>query len=115
MRRFLVLFVLLPLAIVVVTLSVANREAIVLSLDPFGAPSPRWSVELPLFIVLFATLGLGILIGGIATWVRQGKWRHTARFERANAARLRQDIERLRERAIAVPALVPPQSDRDAA
>ncbi len=115
MRRFLVLFVLLPLAIIAVALSVANREAVVLSLDPFGGPSPRWSVELPLFIVLFATLGIGVLLGGIATWLRQGRWRQAARSERANAARLRQDVERLRERVSTVPALVPPHSDRDAA
>jgi uncharacterized integral membrane protein len=115
MRRFLFLVVLLPLAIVVVAFSVANREMVTLSLDPFGSPSPRWSLTLPLFIVLFGTLALGVLIGGIATWLRQGKWRQAARFERANATRLRQDVERLRERVVAqVPAL-PPHAGRDAA
>jgi hypothetical protein len=115
MRRFLILFVLLPLAIVAVALSVANREMIQLSLDPLGGAAPRWSVAMPLFILLFATLGLGILIGGVATWIGQGKWRKAARAERANAARLRQDVERLRERVAATPALAPPFSDRDAA
>ena len=75
----------------------------------------RWSLELPLFILLFATLGIGILIGGIATWIGQGRWRKAARAERANAARLRQDVERLRERITSAPALSPPYSDRDAA
>jgi len=115
MRRFLILFVLLPLAIVAAALSVANREAIVLSFDPFGGAAPHWSVELPLFILLFATLALGILLGGVATWIGQGKWRRAARAERANAARLRQDVERLRERVTTGPALAPPFSDRDAA
>ena len=114
MRRFLILFILLPLAVVVVALSVANREAMVLSLDPFGGAAPRWSVELPAFIVLFATLALGIVIGGLATWLRQGKWRRAARFERASAARLRQDVETLRQRVATQPALAPP-ADRDAA
>ena len=115
MRRFLILFVLLPIAIVVVALSVANREAIMVSLDPFGGAAPRWSIELPLFILLFATLAVGVLLGGVATWIRQGKWRQAARTERANAARLRQDVERLRERVSTMPALAPPASDRDAA
>ncbi len=115
MRRFLILFVLLPLAIVAVALSVANRSDVVLSLDPFGGAAPRWSVGLPLFLLLFATLALGILIGGIATWIGQGKWRKAARAERANAARLRQDVERLRERVATGPALAPPYSDRNAA
>ncbi len=115
MRRFLILFVLLPLAVVAVALSVANREAVRLSLDPLGGAASRWSVELPLFLLLFATLGIGILIGGIATWIGQGKWRRAARAERANTARLRQDVERLRERVTTAPALAPPFSDRDAA
>jgi uncharacterized protein HemY len=115
MRRFLILFVLLPLAIVAVALSVANRSDVLLSLDPLGGAAPRWSVELPLFILLFATLGLGILVGGVATWFGQAKWRKAARAERANAARLRQDVERLRERVTTAPALAPPFSDRDAA
>jgi hypothetical protein len=115
MRRFLILFVLLPLAIVAVALSVANRSGVVLSLDPLGGAEPRWSIELPLFILLFATLGLGILVGGVATWVGQGKWRKAARAERANATRLRQDVEHLRERVTTAPALAPPFSDRDAA
>jgi uncharacterized protein HemY len=115
MRRFLVLFVLLPLAVIVVALSVANRELVTLSLDPFGSPAPRWSLTLPLVVVLYATLGLGVLLGGVATWLKQGKWRQAARAERANAARLRQEVERLRERiAASLPAL-PSQSDRDAA
>jgi hypothetical protein len=116
MRRFLILFVLLPLAVIAVALSVANREGVVLSLDPFGGGEPRWSVAMPLFILLFATLGIGILVGGVATWFGQGKWRKAARAERANAARLRQDVERLRERVTTAPALSPPPfSDRDAA
>ncbi len=115
MRRFLILFVLLPLAIVAVALSVANRSDVLLSLDPLGGATARWSVELPLFILLFATLGLGILVGGVATWIGQAKWRKAARAERANAARLRQDVERLRERVTTAPALAPPFSERDAA
>jgi len=116
MRRFLILFVLVPLAIVLVALSVANRASVVLSFDPLAEAAPRWSVAMPLFILLFATLAVGILIGGIATWIRQGKWRKAARAERANVARLRQDVERLRERITTGPALAPPSfTDRDAA
>lgn len=115
MRRFLILFVLLPVAIVIVALSVANRAGVVLSLDPFTGGAPRWSIEAPLFVLLFATLAIGIVIGGIATWIGQGRWRRAARTERANAARLRQEIERLRQRMVAGPALAPPSSDRDAA
>jgi len=111
MRRFTVLFILLPLAIVVVVLSVANRAPVDFSLDPLGA-IPALSLTAPLFFFLFAALALGILIGGIATWLGQGKWRRAARAERANAARLRQEVERLTERAAAsTPALSGPRRD----
>jgi hypothetical protein len=54
------------------------------------------------------------VIGGVATWLRQGRWRRAARVERANAERLREDVMRLRERLETMPALAGPR-DRDAA
>ncbi len=79
MRRFLVLFVLIPLAVAIVILSVANRGDVSLSLDPFSAAAPTLSVTAPLFVFLFGALALGVIIGGIAAWVRQGKWRRCPR------------------------------------
>jgi len=115
MRRFLYLFVLLPIAVIVVALSVANREWVTLSLDPIGPAAPGWSTSGPLFVFLFAAVAVGIVIGGIATWIRQGRWRHAARLERATAERLRTDVQRLHERLeAAIPALNPPKN-RDAA
>ena len=122
MRRFLTLFVLLPVAVVVIVLSVANRGSVTFSLDPIGAGSTGWAATGPLYVFLFAALAVGIVIGGVATWVRQSRWRQAARAERANAERLRRETERLRERLEAAqsatqpsgPALAPP-ADRDAA
>ena len=116
MRRFLTLFVLLPVAIVVVVLSVANRGIATFSLDPINGASAGWAVSAPLYVFLFLAVIAGIVIGGVATWAGQGRWRHAARAERANADRLRSDVERLRVRIEAVtPSLTGPRSDRDAA
>lgn len=104
MRRFLTIFVLIPIAVVVVVLSVANRGAVSFSLDPIRAGTSGWTVTAPLYVFLFAAVALGIVIGGIATWFRQGRWRQVARSERANADRLRTDVARLRERLEAVQA-----------
>ena len=76
MRRFLILFVLLPLAIVAVVAvgrQPSRRRA--LARPASVAPRRRWSLDVPLFVLLFATLALGVLIGGVATWIGQGKWR----------------------------------------
>lgn len=115
MRRFTVLFVVLPLTIVAIALSVANRGAVTLSLDPFGVVSPEWSLSVPLFVLLFVAVGIGVVIGGVAAWARQSKWRHAARNERAHAERLRRELERLRDRVVTTPTIVPPRHDRDAA
>lgn len=113
MRRFLLLFVIVPVTIVVVVLSVANRSSVTFSLDPFSA-APSLSLTGPFFVFLFAAIGLGILIGGIATWIGQGKWRRVARAERANATALRRDVDQLRASA-AAQASLPPARRRDAA
>jgi uncharacterized integral membrane protein len=116
MRRFVFLIVLVPLAVIAVLVSIANRHLVTFSLDPFSATAPAWSVTLPLFVLLFAALALGVLIGGIATWFGQRKWRRAARSERSNAAQLKREAESLRERiAAAAPSLPGPRSDRDAA
>jgi uncharacterized integral membrane protein len=116
MRRLVILFVLVPLAVIAIVLSVANRETVSFSFDPFGVTDPPWAIRAPLFVLLFATLAIGVLTGGVATWLRQHKWRRAARGERANAQRLRQEVERLRERpTVIVPAIAGPDSERDAA
>jgi uncharacterized integral membrane protein len=98
MLRFLGLLILLPIAVVVVALAVANRHAVMLSLDPFNPTAPALSVQAPLYLVVFAAVALGILLGGIGAWTNQGRWRREARARRAEAARWRSEAMRLRER-----------------
>lgn len=104
MRRFLMFFVILPIALVVVVLSVANRGPVAFSLDPIGAGTTGWSVTAPLYVFLFAAVAVGIVIGGFGAWLRQGRWRQAARVERANAERLRREVERLHGRIEALSA-----------
>ncbi len=117
MRRFLTLFFLVPIAIIVIAISVANRGDLTIALDPIGDP-PIWSVSAPTYRLLFTAFGLGGLLGGIATWLQQSKWRRTARIERAKTQRLQQEVELLhrKTRPAPLPSLVPPgPGSRDAA
>jgi hypothetical protein len=109
MRRLLFFIVLVPLGVIAVALSVANREQVILSLDPVGSLGGAWSMSAPLFVFLFAALAIGIVIGGMAAWFGQSKWRFAARVERANIARLRREVERLRSLSGRSP--VPPRFD----
>jgi hypothetical protein len=115
MRRAVLLLILVPLAIVAIVLSVANRASVTFSLDPFGGDPPALSLTAPFFVFLFATLAFGVLVGGIAAWVRQGRWRSLARAERAELARSRQEVERLRQRIAETVPQVPLPPSRDAA
>lgn len=95
MIRFLKALILLPVAIVVVLLAVANRESVTLSLDPFS-PEPVFSVVLPLYAVLFGAVALGVVVGGIGSWFGQSKTRQRARYHRREADRLAMEAASLK-------------------
>jgi uncharacterized integral membrane protein len=105
MIRFLKALILLPVAILVVLLAVANRAPVQLSLDPFSQDAPEIATNLPLFAVIFASVMLGIVIGGTATWLSQGKHRRARRHYRREMGHLRTETERLRTQPGTAPAL----------
>jgi uncharacterized integral membrane protein len=83
LRRIVAAVILIPLAVVIVAFAVANRHPVTVSFDPFGAGQPVASLTLPLFALVIIVLIAGVLIGGFASWLGQGKWRGSARrFER---------------------------------
>ena len=71
MIRFLKALVLLPIAIIVILLAVANRGPVLLSLDPFSQEIPEIAFKVPLYAVIFASVMVGVVIGGIAAWLAQ--------------------------------------------
>jgi uncharacterized membrane protein YciS (DUF1049 family) len=83
LRRIVAAIILVPLAFVIIAFAVANRHDVVISFDPFDAAQPVYSMTTWLFAPIFAALILGVIIGGVASWLGQGKWRGAARrFER---------------------------------
>lgn len=102
------LVVVIPAAIFVVTLAVANRHTVNLVLDPFNPSNPAFSVPLPLFVWLFGCLFIGLLLGGFASWLKQGRWRRTARERTRDAYRWKSEADRLqRGHESASPAALP--------
>jgi uncharacterized integral membrane protein len=88
MKRFFTWLLALPIGVVVVALAVANRRLVTVSLDPFRPDDPALSITLPLFLLPLAALILGVMIGGVVTWWRQGVHRKAARAVRREAVRL---------------------------
>jgi hypothetical protein len=72
LNRLLLIVVVVPLAIVLVALAVANRHAASFTIDPFNPGNPALSMQAPLFVLLFLALAIGMVVGGCATWLRQG-------------------------------------------
>src|SRR5256885_6245871 len=97
-RKAIAALILIPLATVIVLLAVANREAVTISLDPFLSEPRLLAVSQPLFLVILFTLTAGVVIGGVASWLKQSKWRRTARRAQAEVRALRIETEALRQR-----------------
>jgi len=87
LSRFLTIAVFIPLAIVLIALAVANRAPVALTIDPFNPGNPALTASLPLFIYLFGALALGLVIGSVATWFKQGRYRKLARQREAEIAK----------------------------
>ena len=99
LRKIVMALILLPLALALIAFAVANRRPVSISFDPFDQAHPAFSLELPLFALLLALLLLGVIVGGVAAWLRQGKWRRAARLAQGEARELRVELDRLRRQA----------------
>jgi uncharacterized integral membrane protein len=100
MTGFIKGIILLPIAIIVVLLAVANRHPVLLSFDPFSGDAPELSLTVPLFALVFAAVMLGVVIGGVGAWLAQGDNRRARRQAAREVGRLRAEAERLRVQAL---------------
>lgn len=94
LQRLIGTIVLVPAAIVIVALSVANRSTVTLSFDPVNA-EPLYALEAPFYLFLFGAFAAGGIVASVVTWMRQGRWRRRAREESARAARAEREVDRL--------------------
>lgn len=96
MKRLFKFLFLIPVALVVLALAVANRHLVTIFLDPFAGPAPEGTqIVAPLYIVMLLSVLVGIIVGGVTTWLEQGKYRRAARRSRSEANALRGDLARL--------------------
>ena len=97
-RRIVGWFVLVPLCAVVIVFALANRQLVVVNFNPFAPVEALTSpgVGVPLFLVLFAVLLFGVLLGGVATWFAQGPHRRDERTYRREAERLNREVDAMR-------------------
>lgn len=101
LKRLVTLLIAFPLGAALVAIAVSNRQPVQLVLDPFRPETPALAIELPFYVYLLGTLVLGVVLGGLATWLSQSRWRRTARVQLRRATRYEAETERLtRERDV---------------
>jgi uncharacterized integral membrane protein len=103
-RKIVAALILVPLAVVIIAFAVANRQIVTVSLDPFSSERPAASLTLPLFALVIVLLIIGVLIGGVAAWLRQARWRRTARRLEREVADLHVELEALKQSAGLTPS-----------
>jgi uncharacterized integral membrane protein len=80
-------------ALMGIVFAVANRGVVSVSLDPFDTEAPFLAFDVPLFLLVFGALALGVIIGGLADWLSQGRLRREMREEKKQTKRLERALE----------------------
>jgi site-specific recombinase len=110
LRRIISWAIGLPIAVIVIAFCVANRQWIRISFDPIHKDSPWTAIDMPLWVLFFAGIFLGLIAGWITAWFNHGKWRRSLREHRVELERHQNEVARLRREAEArerLPAVHP--------
>jgi uncharacterized integral membrane protein len=119
MKTFFKWLLLLPVALAALVFAVANRHSTTVVLDPLGLLTSGMTISAPLFIILFLAMMVGVVLGGIASWIAQGKHRRAAREAMADLRIMREESRAQTEEVIRLRSelatLPPPVETRNAA
>ncbi len=104
MKSFLKYLLLLPIAAIIIIFAIGNRHLVKVVADPSAMLFPSMQVEAPLYLVVLASIAAGVFIGGLASWLKQGKHRKAARAARADTKKIQAEADRLRSQISNLPA-----------
>lgn len=85
------------LAVILITVALANRGIVTLRLLPdalAGFVGVPLAIDVPLYIVIFAGIVAGLLIGFVWEWLREHKHRAAASQRQAEVKRLERELRR---------------------
>lgn len=92
--------ILVPLCLGLIVFALANRHFVAVNFNPFAAvdlaaTTPGYGV--PLFVILYVVLLIGVLLGGTATWFAQSTHRKREKHWRREAHLLNGELDGLRK------------------
>ncbi len=105
MFRYLRYLILAAVGLALLVVALANRTPVLLKAlpDDFAAfLGLTWQMELPVFVVLFGGIVLGVLVGFLWEWAREHKHRATASTKSREVTRLERELATMRD-ATSVP------------
>ncbi len=88
------------IALFLIVVAMANRESVGLQALPpdlAAFTGLTWGVQVPLFLVIFGSIIVGLLIGFVWEWMREHKYRSHATNKAREAARLERELATLRD------------------
>jgi uncharacterized integral membrane protein len=91
-RKTLTALALILVALALIGFAVANRQIVAVSFDPFDQGNPALVLSQPMYLLVFALLIGGVVLGGCAAWLRQAQWRARARRAEAQVNALRAQL-----------------------
>ncbi|WP_170770593.1 LapA family protein [Ruegeria lacuscaerulensis] len=89
------------LGIVLISVSLANREAVELTLMPQAIADlvgVNFSIALPLFIVVLGSIVAGLVIGFLWEWLREHKHRADASAKTGEVRKLEREVKKLKKK-----------------
>jgi lipopolysaccharide assembly protein A len=106
MIRYLRLIFLALVGLSLLTVALANRTHVNLQLLPDDLATLvglNWATELPLFMVIFGGIVVGVLIGFVWEWFREHGHRATANTKAREVTRLERELAVLKDSTSAPP------------
>lgn len=100
--RYIRYVILAAIAVALVVVAMANRGTVTLRLMPVelaeltGVPFLSQAISVPLFAVIFAGIGVGILLGFVWEWVREHKHRSEKNAREREVKALEREVRRLK-------------------
>lgn len=89
------------LGIVLVSVSLANRQAVTLKMLPDDLAHLLgfdFSLTLPLFLVVLGSIAAGVVIGFVWEWLREHKHRRTADVKHREVRKLEREVKSLKQK-----------------
>ncbi len=100
MIRYTRYLLLAALAIALLTVALANRSTMVIKALPDDLAAfwgVNWQIELPLFLIIFGGIVVGLLLGFVWEWLREHKHRSTASTKTREVSRLERELATMRD------------------